>query len=67
MKMMLDASETYTVLRPHSDEQHIQISQHFMPKLARTRLAKMRKSDLNLKLPLKIGPFDAKIAEISEK
>ena len=52
VKMMLDASETYTVLNTYRDQQHIQFSQHFMPRLARTRLAKTRKSDLNLKLPL---------------
>ena len=50
--MMLDASETYTVLNTYRDQQHIQFSQHFMPRLARTRLAKTRKSDLNLKSPL---------------
>ena len=54
VKMMLDASETYTVLNTYRDQQHIQFSQHFMPRLARTRLAKTRKSDLNLKLPLQV-------------
>ena len=52
VKMKLDANETYTVLINYRDQQHIQLSQHFMPRLARTRLAKTRKSDLNLKSPL---------------
>ena len=43
MKVVPDAAQTYTVLRLHSDEQHTLFSLHFMSKLARTRLAKMRK------------------------
>ena len=45
VKIVLDASETYTVLSPHRDEQHIQFSCHFMPTPARTRFAKMLKID----------------------
>ena len=43
MKVVPDAAQTYTVLRLHSDEQHTPFSSHFMSKLARNRLAKMRK------------------------
>ena len=40
VKMMLDANETYTVLKPYRYEQHVRFLQHFMPRLARMRLAK---------------------------
>ena len=45
VKIVLDASETYTVLISHSDEQHTLFSHHFMPTPARTRFAKMLKID----------------------
>ena len=45
VKIVLDASETYTVLISHSDKQHTPISRHFMPTPARTRFAKMLKID----------------------
>ena len=45
VKIVLNASETYTVLISHSDEQHTPFSRHFMPTPARTRFAKMLKID----------------------
>ena len=45
VKIVLDASETYTVLISHSDEQHTLFLCYFMPMPARTRFAKMLKID----------------------